>query len=40
MSAEQQLAERYAPIVVLEAQEEPCDPDGANLDPELALTPA
>ena len=33
VSAEQQLAERYAPIVVLKAQEEPCDPDGEPYAP-------
>jgi len=33
VSAEQQLAERYAPIVVLKAQQEPCDPDGEPYAP-------
>lgn len=32
-SAEQQLAERYAPIVMLKAQDGPCDPDGEPYAP-------
>ncbi len=32
-SAEQQLAERYAPIVVLKAQDAPCDPQGEPYAP-------
>lgn len=33
VSAEQQLAERYAPIVMLKAQDGPCDPDGEPYAP-------
>ena len=32
-SAEQQLAERYAPVMVLKAQSEECDPDGEPYAP-------